>query len=268
MESGLNLLSSLPRRSLRTGAAARSPIDIDPDEAPLQADLFSVSQLERHARALAVGRDPTSSRERPADRLLPRLDANERALAAAYVMVTEAVQRGRRVTPAAEWFVDNFHLIEEQIRTARRHLPRVYSRELPRLRGAGRGVPRVYDLILELISHSHGRLDVDRPAGLRRRLSGGAAAPSRRAVGDPDHAAPGAAREPAPCGRQRDPRPSRARGRRHLGRADDRGRRERAGRGRPRPRRDGRGRPAAAASRSWPSWRAACSAWARASTSR
>jgi cyclic beta-1,2-glucan synthetase len=165
MESGLNLLSSLPRRSLRTGAAARSPIDIDPDEAPLQADLFSVSQLERHARALAVGRDPTSSRERPADRLLPRLDANERALAAAYVMVTEAVQRGRRVTPAAEWFVDNFHLIEEQIRTARRHLPRVYSRELPRIRAEPAAiVPRVYDLILEFISHSHGRLDV---TGLR-----------------------------------------------------------------------------------------------------
>jgi cyclic beta-1,2-glucan synthetase len=62
--------------------------------------------------------------------------------------------------PAAEWFLDNYHLIEEQIRTARRHLPRGYSRDLPRLvNGASAGYPRVYDIALELISHADGRVD-------------------------------------------------------------------------------------------------------------
>ncbi|MBA3545022.1 MAG: cyclic beta 1-2 glucan synthetase, partial [Nannocystis sp.] len=89
---------------------------------------------------------------------------NERTLHDAHALVTCALQRGRRITPAAEWFLDNYHLIEEQIRTARRHLPRGYSRTLPRLAAGPTGVPRVYDLVLELVSHAHGRLDIE---GLR-----------------------------------------------------------------------------------------------------
>jgi len=54
----------------------------------------------------------------------------------------------------------NFYLIEEQIRTAKRHLPRDYSRELPRLLdGPSAGLPRVYDIALEIISHGDGRAD-------------------------------------------------------------------------------------------------------------
>src|SRR6185436_1782526 len=66
----------------------------------------------------------------------------------------------RSVTPAAEWLLDNFYLIEEQIHTARRHLPRGYSRELPRLEsGASAGLPRVYDIVLELIAHVDAQVD-------------------------------------------------------------------------------------------------------------
>ena len=55
---------------------------------------------------------------------------------------------------------DNFYLIEEQIRTAKRHLLRGYSRELPRLlNGPSAGLPRVYDIALETISHGDGRMD-------------------------------------------------------------------------------------------------------------
>src|SRR5439155_22900561 len=43
---------------------------------------------------------------------------------------------------------------------ARRHLPRGYSRELPRLvHGPSAGLPRVYDIVLELISHVDAQLD-------------------------------------------------------------------------------------------------------------
>jgi cyclic beta-1,2-glucan synthetase len=134
------------------------------DEAPLRAELFSVGQLERHARKVA-GWHRVAPAGRSEDRLLARLADNEAVFADAYALLTEAVTLGRRVTPAAEWFVDNYHLIEEQIRTARRHLPRGYHRTLPRLVAAAAvGAPRVYDIALELISHSHGRVDVD---GLR-----------------------------------------------------------------------------------------------------
>ena len=132
------------------------------DELPLRAELYSISQLEQHARTLGAWHRLGPAGRRAADTLLPRLAANEAALRAAHALVTEAVHRGRRITPAAEWFIDNYHLIEEQIRTARRHLPRTYNRELPRLaRTLHAGVPRIYDLVLELVSHTHGRLDLE-----------------------------------------------------------------------------------------------------------
>ena len=75
-------------------------------------------------------------------------------------MLEDAVRANRRITPAGEWLLDNFYLIEEQISTARRHLPKGYSRELPRLlNGPSAGLPRVYDIALETISHGDGRVD-------------------------------------------------------------------------------------------------------------
>jgi cyclic beta-1,2-glucan synthetase len=130
--------------------------------APRAAELFSVSQLEEHARGVALRHQLETKRARLSDRLLPRLAANAAALEEAHTFITQVAAVGTRLTPAAEWFIDNYHIIEEQIRTARRHLPRAYNRELPRLANAlAGGMPRVYDIVLELISHSEGRVDLD-----------------------------------------------------------------------------------------------------------
>jgi cellobiose phosphorylase len=150
----ISRLRAWPKGANGNGHGARPP-----EEQPLRAELYSVDQLERHAKALA-GWHRASSGRAP-DKLIPRLDANERVLIAAYDAVTTAVDRGRRIAPAAEWLLDNFYLIEEQIRTARRHLPRSYSRELPRLgNGPSAGYPRVYGIAIELISHVDGGIDV------------------------------------------------------------------------------------------------------------
>ena len=94
-------------------------------------------------------------------RLLARLDHNEEVLRA-FNRATLAVDQSRRITPAAEWLLDNFYLIEEQIQLARRHLPREYSRELPRLtNGPSAGFLRVYDIVLELISHVDAQIDAE-----------------------------------------------------------------------------------------------------------
>jgi cyclic beta-1,2-glucan synthetase len=128
---------------------------------PLRAELFSVSQLEQHARTLAGWHKLLPTGGRRSDRLLARLSENEVALREAHTLITTALAGGVRITPAAEWFIDNYYLIEEQIRTARRHLPRGYNRELPRLSNAPlTGTPRVYDIALEFISHSHGWVDI------------------------------------------------------------------------------------------------------------
>lgn len=129
------------------------------DERPLRAELFGVDQLARHARALAA--DHHLVAHPSANRLLARLDENEQKLRA-FNRATLAVNPSRRITPAAEWLLDNFYLIEEQIQMARRHLPRGYSRVLPRLLNSpSAGLPRVYDIVLELISHVDAQVDAE-----------------------------------------------------------------------------------------------------------
>ncbi|NDP48521.1 MAG: cyclic beta 1-2 glucan synthetase, partial [Sulfuriferula multivorans] len=126
----------------------------------LRSELFSIEQLKRHAVTLA-GQHKIDPNPGP-DHLLPRLADNARVLLAAYDVVTAAVIPGQRIVSAEAWLLDNFYLIEQQIGLARRHLPRGYSRQLPRLAGGpSAGFPRSYDLALELISHMDGRVDSD-----------------------------------------------------------------------------------------------------------
>ena len=123
----------------------------------MRAELFSVEQLSRHAKSLAAHHQIVT--RKGFNRLLSRLGHNEDILRA-FNRSTLDVNPSRRITPAAEWLLDNFYLIEEQIQLARRHLPRGYSRELPRLvNGSSAGLPRVYDIVLELISHVDAQID-------------------------------------------------------------------------------------------------------------
>lgn len=129
-------------------------------EPPLRAELFSGEQLRRHAVALAGlhSLDP----QRGPNRLLLRLAENQRTLVETYNLATDAEAKGRTVSPAGEWLLDNFYLIEQQIRLARLHLPRTYNCELPRLsNGTAAGYPRVYGIGLQLIAHADGRIDAE-----------------------------------------------------------------------------------------------------------
>ena len=130
------------------------------EEQPLRAELLSVDQLARHAAKLAATHQLAEGRG--SDQLIPRLDENQRILVETYHLVSAAVVRSRRISPGAEWLLDNFYLIEDQIRVTRRNLPRSYSRELPRLgTGPDAGFPRAYAIALELIAHVDGRIDSD-----------------------------------------------------------------------------------------------------------
>ena len=145
------------RARLRSSGLPRSPLE---EELPLRSELFSADQMERYGKILAQSHRLTSLRSR--DRLLPRLAANESVLIGVCRQLTAAVSGNHRISPAGEWLLDNFHLVEEQIATAKRHLPRGYSRELPRLEfGPSAGLPRVYDIALETIAHGDGRVDAD-----------------------------------------------------------------------------------------------------------
>jgi cyclic beta-1,2-glucan synthetase len=150
----LTKIFSFPGR-LRKNALAQKNVG---NEMPLRSELFSSSQMEEHGKTLAelhiLGEDHT------AERLLTRLAKNEDVLFEVRDLLTKAVKANRRIIPAGEWLLDNFYLIEEQILAAKKLLPKGYARRLPRLKdGPSKGLPRVYDIALETISHGDGRVD-------------------------------------------------------------------------------------------------------------
>jgi len=149
----------LPEMSLGFRESNTAAMVSDEDEdLPLRAELFSAAQMAAHGRSLASHHE--LSPRGGGDQLLARLSDNAEVISATCDELTAAIKDGRQITPASEWLLDNLYLIEEQIRIARRHLPKDYSKELPRLaKGAPEGCPRVYKLALEIISHGDGRVD-------------------------------------------------------------------------------------------------------------
>jgi cyclic beta-1,2-glucan glucanotransferase len=155
--SGKRILRNLRHLRARLGGTGLAQAYAG-DEPPLRSELFSRDQMKRHGKVLADLYKLSSGRA--SNRLLMRLAENEDVLIEARNLLTEAVKANHRIAPAGEWLIDNFYVIEEQIRMARRHLPKGYSRELPRLlNGPSAGLPRVYDIALEIISHGDGRVD-------------------------------------------------------------------------------------------------------------
>ncbi|MGL6040158.1 MAG: cyclic beta 1-2 glucan synthetase, partial [Deefgea sp.] len=134
--------------------------DTHPLETPLRSELFSADQMAIYGQSLAASHQLGECKTN--DFLLQRLASNEEILINVCSMLTLEVANKRSITPAGGWLLDNFYLIEEQIRTAKRHLPQGYSRELPRLsQGPSAQNPRVYDIALETIAHGDGRIDMD-----------------------------------------------------------------------------------------------------------
>ena len=132
---------------------------------PVREELFSVERLELHARTLA-GAQSVTSRPPVVLALQARLDANAAVLLAAYRASAKERENDRNVVPAAEWLLDNYHLVEEQIREIREDLPPSYYRQLPKLaEGPFAGYPRVFGLAWAFVAHTDSHFD---PEILRR----------------------------------------------------------------------------------------------------
>ncbi len=128
-------------------------------EEPIRAELFSVERLEQHGETLAVAQRVTDSPEggRP---IVARVRENGRVLLEAYRSIAVAIREERAITPAAEWLVDNFHVVEEQIREIRDDLPRGFYRQLPKLAdGPLEGYPRVFGIAWAYVAHTDSHFD-------------------------------------------------------------------------------------------------------------
>ncbi|MEO7148897.1 MAG: glucoamylase family protein, partial [Rhodanobacteraceae bacterium] len=140
------LRATRPRR-----APARARVEALIEE-PTTAD------LETCARQLARKQQQLSPQP-PAD-LKKALAAHERTLRRAYAIARVAVTEQRRVEPAAEWLLDNFYLIRNQIRDLATGLARKQLLRLPRVEDA-RGVclPRMYGIARAYVAYVDGRID-------------------------------------------------------------------------------------------------------------
>jgi cyclic beta-1,2-glucan synthetase len=122
---------------------------------PLRSELFSKDQMEVHAQYLA-GTHVLSKTSSP-ELLLKGLSENEKTITQVNELLKESVKNRKSISPAAEWLLDNYYLIEEEIVIGKRYLPKGYSKGLPKLKS---GFPRVYSIAIEIISHSDGHIDI------------------------------------------------------------------------------------------------------------
>jgi cyclic beta-1,2-glucan synthetase len=143
----------------RLQASLKGHFDAHPgvwqDSAPIRADLFGTERLEHHAQTLAAAQPVTAGSSLRVRSLSRRVRENGDILLQAYRTCAEAVQAGQVIAPAAEWLLDNFHLVEQQLRQIKDDLPPGYYRQLPKLaEGPFAGYPRVFGLTWAYVAHT------------------------------------------------------------------------------------------------------------------
>ncbi|WP_449041991.1 GH36-type glycosyl hydrolase domain-containing protein [Paracoccus sp. (in: a-proteobacteria)] len=137
------------------------------DARPIREELFGIERLEQHGRSLAAAHRVVT-RPLRVPSLQSRLPDNAAALLATYRASAREVSQGRSEVPAAEWLLDNYHLVEAQIREIREDLSPGYYRQLPKLAdGPFAGYPRVFDLSWAFVAHNDSQFD---PETLRHYL--------------------------------------------------------------------------------------------------
>ena len=135
------------------------------DHTPIREELFGVDRLEQHAESLAKAQGVTA-RPVPVYPLQSRLSNNANALRDTYHTITEDLEHGNGIAHAAEWLLDNYHIVEKQIREIRTALPPRYYYQLPKLAdGPFAGYPRVFGLAWAFIAHTDSHFD---PQALRQ----------------------------------------------------------------------------------------------------
>lgn len=149
----LDTLSEYARQLLAT---RRSDI-----QQPIRAELFGAQRFEEHGRSLAAAQAvrPAGSPD-TGPPFFPRVQENIAAIRLAYDYIALTSLSGHYVTPAAEWLLDNFHLVEAQLQQIQEGVPHRYYADLPKLADKPlQGLPRVYGIAWAYVAHTDSVLD-------------------------------------------------------------------------------------------------------------
>jgi cyclic beta-1,2-glucan synthetase len=154
--SGL-VLRLIPEASPALSAildATRGPV-----QSPLRSEIFGQQRFSQHGRSLGETHYVLRRPARVAT-FYPRLRNNIQVLREVHRYIGIQAASGYDVSPAAEWLLDNFHLIEAQLTQIHEGLPRRYFRELPVLLDEPlAGLPRVYGVAWAFVAHTDGAFD-------------------------------------------------------------------------------------------------------------
>ncbi|MBN8757030.1 MULTISPECIES: GH36-type glycosyl hydrolase domain-containing protein [Variovorax] len=129
----------------------------DPVALPIRAELFGVQRFEQHGRSLAQAQPVQDEHHhaRQGAPFFPRVDENLASLRSAFDYIALTSLSGRYVSPAAEWLLDNFHLVEAQLQQIHDGVPRSYYARLPKLATPPlAGLPRVYGIAWAYVAHT------------------------------------------------------------------------------------------------------------------
>lgn len=124
-------------------------------------EVFIDSKMEHFAIELAHSH--RLGKKHKKDVLKIRLNDSEETLKNTYQILTDTNALHNHITPAGEWLIDNFYLIEEQIEIIKVELSKEYEKNLPLLSSQKWQdcYPRVYDLSLQIIAHGDGYWDLE-----------------------------------------------------------------------------------------------------------
>jgi cyclic beta-1,2-glucan synthetase len=150
----LSLLPDAPSALCNILDSARGPV-----QTPIRSEIFGPQRFAQHGRSLAETHRADKAGSRRA-KFFPRIKSNIAALREAHHYIGVQARTGYDISPAAEWLLDNFHLVEAQLKEINEGLPRSYFRDLPMLQDEPlAGLPRVYGVAWAFVAHTDGAFD-------------------------------------------------------------------------------------------------------------
>ncbi|TVR86997.1 MAG: glycosyltransferase 36 [Saprospirales bacterium] len=120
---------------------------------------FNIRFLKESAISLAKihKASPPSGEMKP---IKPILKESKQVLIDTYRTLSKIVKSEREISPASEWLMDNFYIIQEQIVQIGVDFPKAYQKSIPLLSiGEHKGFPRVYEIVLNMLTHTDNVLD-------------------------------------------------------------------------------------------------------------
>ncbi|MDD2881044.1 MAG: glucoamylase family protein [Rhodoferax sp.] len=128
-------------------------------EPPIRSEIFGPQRFAQHGRSLGQTHRAVQSATGSGS-FFPRIKNNLTALREAHHYISVQASTGYDISPAAEWLLDNFHLIEAQLTEVTADLPRSYYSALPKLLDEPLvGLPRIYGVAWAFVAHTDGAFD-------------------------------------------------------------------------------------------------------------